>query len=593
MPDSVRGVWFMRKSLFSLAVPFLSAALFAQQPDANQQQTTSVEPMDHTPVFRVKVLSRTTKAVNYRHHSGATSVDFRGTDLMPEASGHAKVESRTGRIEINADFEHLRPSRNLAPEYLTYVLWAITPEGRPVSLGEIVPENGKSSVRVSTDLQAFGVIVTAEPYFSVTRPSDMVVLENVVKSNTKGWEQPIDTKFDVVERGQYTVDITAAKLPSSTANPKTPNDLLQARNAVAIAQAEGGDRYAADTMRKAEDFLARAEDYLRREQSGKAISTVARGATQAAEDARVLTLERRQQEQQDAERTAMRERAEQAQQQEAEAKAQAEQESRQREQAERDRQTTEQAKADADRARQEAEAAKADALAQQQTAQSQAQQAQLAAQQADQARAQAEQARLQAEQEKEQTRARLLQQLNQVLQTRESARGLIADMPDVLFDTGQYTLKPGARERLAKVAGILMAYPDLHVQVEGHTDNVGGVDFNQQLSEKRAAAVRDFLVQQGVKSTDIESRGFGMDQPVATNATATGRQLNRRVDLVVTGQAIGTTAGVANPAQPATSVPNVPAGATTQPTNVPPATSNPKATPAAPPNNQPQSLPPQ
>jgi outer membrane protein OmpA-like peptidoglycan-associated protein len=537
----------MRKSFLSFAVaPFLAALLFAQQPDANQQQTISVEPMDHTPVYRVKVLSRTTKAVNYRHHSGGTSLDFRGTDLMPEASGHAKVESRTGRIEINADFEHMRPSRNLAPEYLTYVLWAITPEGRPVSLGEIVPKDGKSSVRVSTDLQAFGLIVTAEPYFSVTRPSDLVVLENVVKQNTKGWEQPIDTKFDVVERGQYTVDITAAKLPSSTADPKTPNDLLQARNAVAIAQAEGGDRYAADTMRKAEDFLARAEDYLRRKQGDKAISTVARGAAQAAEDARILTLERRQQEQEDAERTAMRERAEQAQQQEAEAKAQAEQETRQREQADRDRQTAEQAKADADRARQEAETAKAEALAQQQVAQSQAQQAQLAAQQADQARAQAEQARLQAEQEKEQTRARLLQQLNQVLQTRESARGLIVDMPDVLFDTAKYTLKPGARERLAKVAGILMAYPDLHVQVEGHTDNVGGVEYNQQLSEKRAAAVREFLVQQGVKSTDIESRGFGMDQPVATNATATGRQLNRRVDLVVTGQAIGTTAG-ANP----------------------------------------------
>ena len=579
----------MRKSFVSLAaVSLLSAALFAQQPDTDQQQATSVEPMDHTPVFRVKVLSRTTKAVNYRHHSGATSLDFRGTDLMPEASGHAKVESRTGRIEINVDFEHLRPSRNLAPEYLTYVLWAITPEGRPVSLGEIVPENGKSSVGVSTDLQAFGLIVTAEPYFSVTRPSDMVVLENVVKSNTKGWEQPIDTKFDVVERGQYTVDITAAKLPSTTADSKTPNDLLQARNAVAIAQAEGGDRYAADTMRKAEDFLARAEDYLRRKQSGKAISTVARGATQVAEDARVLTLERRQQEQQDAERTAMRERAEQAQQQEAEAKAQAEQETLQRQQADRDRQTAEQARADADRARQEAEAAKADALAQQQAAQSQAQQA-------DQARAQAEQARLRAEQEKEQARARLLQQLNQVLQTRESARGLIVDMPDVLFDTGKYSLKPGARERLAKVAGILMAYPDLHVQVEGHTDNVGGVDFNQQLSEKRASAVRDFLVQQGVKSTDVESRGFGMDQPVATNATATGRQLNRRVDLVVTGQAIGTTAGTANPTQPATSVPNVPAGTVnrTQPANVPPASNNPQANPVTPPNNQPQSLPPQ
>ena len=163
----------MRKSFLSFAVvPFLSAVLFAQQPDANQQ-TTSVEPMDRTPVYRVKVLSRTTKAVNYRHHSGGTSLDFRGTDLMPEASGHAKVESRTGRIEIDTDFEHLRPSRNLAPEYLTYVLWAVTPEGRPVSLGEIVPKDGKSSVTVSTDLQAFGLIVTAEPYFSVTRPSDM------------------------------------------------------------------------------------------------------------------------------------------------------------------------------------------------------------------------------------------------------------------------------------------------------------------------------------------------------------------------------------------------------------------------------------
>ena len=574
----------MRKSFLSFAVvPFLSVVLFAQQPDANQPNT-SIEPMDHTPVYRVKVLSRSTQAVNYRHHSGGTSLDFRGTDLMPEASGKAKVESRTGRIEINADFEHLRPSRNLAPEYLTYVLWAITPEGRPVSLGEIVPEDGKSSVRVSTDLQAFGMIVTAEPYFSVTRPSDMVVLENVVKANTKGWEQPIDTKFDVLERGQYTVDITAAKLPSSTADPKTPNDLLQARNAVAIAQAEGADHYAADTMRKAEDFLARAEDYLRRKQSGKAISTVARGAAQSAEDARVLTLQRRQQEQEDAERTAMRERAEQAQnqaeqaqRQEAEAKAQAAEEARQREQADRDRQSAEQAKADADRARQEAEAAKADALAQQQAAQ-------LQAQQAEQARAQADQARLQAEQEKEQTRARLLQQLNQVLQTRESARGLIVDMPDVLFDTAKYTLKPGARERLAKVAGILMAYPDLHVQVEGHTDNVGGVEYNQQLSEKRAAAVREFLVQQGVKSTDIESRGFGMDQPVATNATATGRQLNRRVDLVVTGQAIGTTVGAANPAQSASGVPVAPAGTANQPAMAPPPNSNPPATP----NNQPQ-----
>src|SRR5438105_4972058 len=271
----------MPKNLLYFLFLIHACALAFSQQYPLQQQTSPVEPMNPTPVYRVNVVSRSTKAVNYRHHSGKTDLDFIGTNLMPQARGLAKVESRTGRIEINADFDNLQAPRIFGPEYLTYVLWAITPEGRASNLGEIVPHDGKSSVRVSTDLQAFGLVVTAEPYFAVTRPSDLVVLENVIKSNTKGWEQPIDTKFDVVERGQYTVDITAAKLPSSTADSKTPNDLLQARNAVAIARAEGGDRYAAETMRKAEDFLARAEDYLRRKQSGKAISTVARGAAQA------------------------------------------------------------------------------------------------------------------------------------------------------------------------------------------------------------------------------------------------------------------------------------------------------------------------
>jgi outer membrane protein OmpA-like peptidoglycan-associated protein len=148
---------------------------------------------------------------------------------------------------------------------------------------------------------------------------------------------------------------------------------------------------------------------------------------------------------------------------------------------------------------------------------------------------------LQAEREKEQTRARLLQQLNQVLETKQSARGLIVEMPDVLFDFGKYPLKPGARERLAKVAGILLAYPDSHIQVEGHTDNVGSDTSNQTLSEERANTVRDFLVSQGVKPDDVEARGFGKTEPVASNDTASGRQLNRRVDLVVSGSAIGNT----------------------------------------------------
>ena len=542
----------MVKRLFHLAVVFLLAGLaFAQQPDTYEDQTR-VEPMDHTPVYRVKVVSRSAEAVNYQHHSGKTSLDFRGTNLMPDARGRATVESRTGRIEINTELEHLQSPRNFGPEYLTYVLWAITPEGRASNLGEVpVFDDGKSSIKVTTDLQAFGLIVTAEPYFAVTRPSNLVVLENVVRKNTKGWEEPIDTKFDAIERGQYTVDVNVADLPATSADHSAPVDLLEARNAVAIARAEGAQRYAPDSFSKAEDFLQRAEDYSNRKQSDKAIATVARGAVQSAEDARVLSIRKRQEERQEAERRAIEQRAieaqnqaEQARQSAEQAKAQADDEARQRAEAERDRRAAERAKTEAEQARQQAEAARADALAQQQAAQSQALQAQQTAQQA-------EQARLQTEQQAQETRERLLQQLNQVLQTRETARGLIVDMPDVLFDTGQHTLKAGARERLSKVAGILLAYSDLHVNVEGHTDNVGGVEFNQRLSEERANAVRAFLVEQGVRPENIESHGVGMSEPVASNSTREGRQMNRRVDLVVSGQSIGTTGALRHPEVPA------------------------------------------
>jgi outer membrane protein OmpA-like peptidoglycan-associated protein len=545
------GIYMSRLLAVSCFLLCCTGIGVAQQSDASQQAPSSVESMDHTPVFHVNVVSRTTKAVNYRHHSGKTTLDLRGTELMPQAKGRVSVESRTGRMEIDADVQNLTPARTFGPEYLTYVLWAITPEGRPSNLGELDPRDGKSSVKVTTDLQAFGLIVTAEPYFAVTQPSNLVVLENVVLPSTKGWEVPIDTKFDLLERGQYTLNMSPAQLPSTTADPKTPTDLLEAQNAIAIARADGADKYAPDVLGKAQDFLNRAEDYVARKQSDKAISTVARGAVQSAEDARVLTIRKRQQEQQEAERRAMEEReaqaraqAEQAQQQEATAKAQAEERARQAEQAQQERAAAEQAKADAERARQDAETAKAAAIQQQQLAQNQAQQAQLTAQQA-------EQARLQTERDAQQTRERLLQQLNQVLQTKETARGLIVDMPDVLFDTGKYTLKAGARERLAKVAGILLAYPNLHVQVEGHTDNVGGVDFNQQLSQERADSVRSFLTSQGVRPENIDARGFGMTQPVASNTTSAGRQLNRRVDLVVTGEAIGNSTGAANQQVPA------------------------------------------
>jgi outer membrane protein OmpA-like peptidoglycan-associated protein len=492
-----------------------------------QQDNPPVQPMDQTPVFRVNVVSRTTKAVNYRHRGGSTTVDIKGTDLMPEIKGKAKVESKAGRLQINVDLTRLDPASKVGPEYLTYVLWAITPEGRANNLGEIVPDDsGKSSVSVTTDLQAFGLIVTAEPYFSVTRPSNKVVAENIIRQETKGFEEAIDTKFDMLEGGQYTVDMPAQQLPSVSADPKTPLTLLEARNAVAIAKAAGAAQYAPDSLQKAQDYLNRAEDYLQRKQGKTPIGTAARGATQMAEDARVLTLRRKEQERLAAEKQAMLDRQQKAEadakaaaEAEAQARARSDEDARRRAQAEMDRAAAERAQAEAQLQQAQADAARAAAQAEQEKAQA---------------------AAAEAIRQKEEQRQRLLNQLNQVLETKDTPRGLVVSMPDVLFDSGSYTLKPAARERLARISGIVLAYPDLRLEIEGHTDSVGTDAYNQTLSEKRAASVRDYLVDSNVSINNVVARGLGKGDPVADNKTAAGRKLNRRVEMIVSGDVIGT-----------------------------------------------------
>ncbi|MFY9950797.1 MAG: OmpA family protein [Candidatus Sulfotelmatobacter sp.] len=507
--------------------------------DQAPQEMNQNTGQNDMPVFRVTVTERTTKAVNYRNRGGSTEVDFRGTDLMPEVTGHAKVEGKGGRLTIDAEFAHLQPVRMFGGQYLTYVLWAITPDGRAVNLGEVVPGgNGKDKLDVTTDLQAFGMIVTAEPYYAVTHPSNKVIAENIIKPGTKGFEEPIEAKFDVLEGQQYTIDVPVDQLPSSRASDKVPLDLLEARNAVVIAKAAGAQQYAPDSLAKAEDMLERAEDYYQRKQGRTPIGTAARGATQMAEDARVLTLRRKEQAKLDAERRAREEAqakaeadAAAAQQQAAQAQAQSEEDARRR--------------AEAEQAQTEAQAAQAAALAQQQQAQAEAAAAQQAASLADQQRQEAIQ-------QKEAMRARLLAQLNQVLQTRDTARGLIVSMPDVLFAFNKYDLKPEARERLAKISGIVLAYPDLKLQIEGYTDSIGSDEYNQTLSDKRAEAVRDYLVSQGVSMNSVTAQGMGKADPVADNSTAAGRQLNRRVEMIVSGDVIGNQIGPAGGQGPGT-----------------------------------------
>ncbi len=514
--------------------------------DQNQGQPT-IQPTETTPVFRVNVVSRSTKAVDYRHRGGSTKVDLRGTDLMPNASGEARVESKTGRLEINAKLHGLQPANKFGLEYLTYVLWAVTPEGRANNLGEVILSDGNSEIRVTTDLQAFGLIVTAEPYFAVTQPSDLVVMENVIRVDTKGREEAINVKYELLPRGLYASQVEPLRDVIYGIDSKAPLDLFEARNAVRIARAAKAEQYASSSFAKAEQELKQAEDYYRRKQGRTPIGTVAREAAQTAEEARVMSLKRQEEErvEKDKEAAAARE---------AQARAETEAETQRRQQAEAERAAAEQAKAEADRSKQEAdlaarkaeqekevaERAKASALEQQQALQAENERARSQAEES-------ERGRQKAEQEKAEMRARLLQQLNAILVTRDTARGLIATMPDVLFETNKSSLQPAARESLAKVAGILLAYPDLRLEVDGHTDSAGSDAYNQQLSENRAASVRDYLIKQSIPISSVTVLGFGKTQPVASNATGAGRQQNRRVELVVSGEVIGTAIGSHNP----------------------------------------------
>jgi outer membrane protein OmpA-like peptidoglycan-associated protein len=559
----------------TLLLTLLLALSLTVSAPTNSQTTMTVEPVVRTHTFRVNVISRNVQAVNYRHRSGATKVDFAGTDLMPSANGEAKVESKRGSIEIEVEFGNLQKPTTFGNEYLTYILWAISPEGRAVNLGEVlVGNNSRSKLDVTTDLQAFALIVTAEPYYAVRQPSNLVVLENVVREDTKGTSEAVNAKYELMERGGYIP--TGYKFDPVVLNARLPLEFFEARNALRIAQAEGAEQYASDSYQHAVQLMNKADEYAtKRNIPKKLLIAVAREAVQTAEDARAITVKKMDEERQANERqasadaqTRSRARADEATRQKEQAQSEAAKAAAAAAKAKSDLADSQAAsttaiaaaQADAEKSRLAAQAESeqarkaADVKAKSDLADSQAASATaIAAAQADAeksrlaALAESERARKaaaeQGELEKQELRNKLAVQLNLILETRESARGLIVNISDVLFDTGKYTLRPGAREKLAKVSGIILAYPSLKLEVEGHTDSVGTDEYNIKLSENRATSVRNYLVEQGINTSFITARGFGKSQPVATNGTAAGRQQNRRVELVVSGDVIGTPSG--------------------------------------------------
>jgi outer membrane protein OmpA-like peptidoglycan-associated protein len=510
------------KAIFSTAA--LASALcltaLAQEPNPTTVApgAKSAEVIAQGPdgfyVYHVNVVQRTLDAVNYLNRSGSTQIGFAGTNLMPGARGEAKVNAQTGKTSISASFKGLTPANGFGPEYLTYVLWAISADGRPQNLGELELAGDKASLNVTTGFQSFGMIVTAEPYFSVSQPSDVIVLQNVFDNKTIGVQQQVNVHYQLLPKGLY-ANTAGAK---SIAHPITDREhtpLFEAYNAQRIAESIGADKYAPDIMKEvAQDIQNAQGEQDNKNRDVKMEFTFAREAVQRAEDARITTLRKQADErQQQAQQAKM-----DAQLQAAKAETQAANAQSQAAQA--------QAQADAAAAAQaQAEAAKARADAAAAEARAQAAEAQHKAQAS--------------EQDAAAVREKLRAQLNAVLATTENARGLIVNMSDVLFDTGKYTLKPGTQVSLAKVATILELYPGLKVQVEGYTDSVGSDAYNQTLSENRANAVQTFLVSNGVPAANVTAAGYGKADPVADNSTPAGRAQNRRVNLVVSGDAIG------------------------------------------------------
>lgn len=479
------------------------------------------------PFYRVTVVERTVPAVNYQYRTGPTPIDFRGTVLMPSAKGEAVVESKAGRTEIDAKFERVDAPTRYGREYLTYVLWAVTPDGHAKNLGEVLTgHSDKGHLHVTTDLQAFGLIVTAEPYAAVRLPSDVVVLQNEVRPDTVGSTQPINVKYELMPRGAYTYNLAEANKPVqgqkvSMSQYQSLLELYQAENAVQIAESQGAAEYAPEVFARAQKQLQEAKQLVNAKAGMAQVVTAARQAAETAEDARMVAMQRRQ----DGEV----------------AKARAE--------ADVERQKLAQAQAAAQRAEAEAAAAKqtlqAERAARHQaeaTAQADAASAQAAAQQ-QQAAAEAstestESDRMDtntANRAKLDLRVSLLQELNGVLETRDTPRGLVVTLPDADFRGG--ALNPVVAGRVSRVAAILGAHAGLSMAVEGNTD-AAGPEANA-LARQRAEAVRQALISSGLRPNAVVARSLGNSRPITSSANAAGRDENRRVELVIAGPDIG------------------------------------------------------
>jgi outer membrane protein OmpA-like peptidoglycan-associated protein len=458
------------------------------------------------------VMSGTVAAIGYPV-GGSTKVSMVGTAAASQANGQAKVDAKKGGTTIELRVTGMPQPTTLGAEFLTYVLWTVTPDGTTTNLGEIrIDQNGEGKLVVTAQSQTFALIATAEPYYAVPIPSELVVLTNETRKNTKGKIYP-DNSYKLMRRSEYSKQGNPLALKPDL--KKVPLEMYEARNAVEIAKSRGAEQYAPEVFSKAQSSLQSAENVLAQDSGKNKVISAARQTIQFSEDARALAVRRETAEriQKEKEMAAASAAAQAKAQADAEAAAEANR------QAELTAAKEAQMNAQAAAAASEARAKQAASRTREEAAKDEA------------ARAQAATAAL---------RAQLLQQLNDVLQTTDTPRGLVVNMADVLFELGKYALNTDAQLKLAKLSGIIQAHPGLNLTIEGYTDTTGTPEFNMQLSQQRADTVRQFLISQGLSADTVTSKGLGQADPIADNSTAAGRKQNRRVEIIVSGEVIGT-----------------------------------------------------
>ncbi len=497
-----------------LAFAFLVSLTSAQENAEAMQAQLQV-------LYELRPAVTPVRVFGYGSAEGNFQLGMQGSDLARGATGELRVRSRVSYNEIDLRVKGLPAPQTIGPEFLTYVAWAISPAGLGTNLGELSLERGEGRLRTQTDMQSFGLIVTAEPFYAAAMPSDTVVLETTVLPAEK--RSPALTSVDArfMPRGQYKVGAELGEVKPFTFEAGIPLDIYQARNALLIGKRTRTNRFVPEGYQAAQALLARAEQ-AHYGGDAKTATASAREAVQVMGDAIRLSLER-----QDKLRSDLISRA--ADDRVRRAAATAEDAERRMREAAQKQAAAEKATREAERQRAKAEDEMRIAVEERRRAQQEAIEARRVAQKL--------------VQEQHQLRDLLVERLNQVLATEDTDRGLVVRLSDILFDPGKFMLKPDTKTLLARIAGILSWAPGIRVQVEGHTDNTGDAGKNQQLSEQRAAAVANFLVEQGMPASNISSVGYGESRPIAANNTREGRDQNRRVELVLSGEMIGARVG--------------------------------------------------